>query len=131
MPSRRVPQVPTAAMWAVVGTLVGLGPTVVVAGAGPAAISLAFDAATALHTVADKYVSFNIDTGSLYNGMDFGDPLLRCVAPLAEGTCDWCASEQQEVLARQLVPRSACACDRDGPSKSRPACALRRGPLAL
>jgi hypothetical protein len=42
------------------------------------ALALSFDgAAPPLHTVSDRYVCFNIDTGSLYNGMDFSDPVLR------------------------------------------------------
>ena len=40
-------------------------------------VTLSLDAATPLHTVSDVYVAFNIDTGSLYNGMDFADPVFR------------------------------------------------------
>jgi hypothetical protein len=62
----------------------------VAAGAAAAPITLAFDAVTPLHTVADKYVSFNIDTGSLYNGMDFSDVRLRYAGPVGPPTACSC-----------------------------------------
>ena len=40
-------------------------------------LALTFDAAAALHEVSGQYVCFNIDTGSLYNGMDFTDTVFR------------------------------------------------------
>ena len=40
-------------------------------------LTLSFDASAALHQVSDRYVCFNIDTGSLYNGMNFSDSVFR------------------------------------------------------
>lgn len=56
--------------------LVGLA----VASSGAAAqltLSLSYDDARPLHSVSSRYVCFNIDTGSLYNGMNFSDTVLR------------------------------------------------------
>ncbi len=40
-------------------------------------VSFDFDAATAANTVDSLYVCYNIDTGSLFNGMDFADTKFR------------------------------------------------------
>ena len=40
-------------------------------------LTLDFDGSRPLHTVSSRYVAFNIDTGSLYNGMNFSDLVLR------------------------------------------------------
>ena len=45
--------------------------------AARAQVALDFDVGTVLHTVSDRYVCFNIDTGSLYNGMNFSDATFR------------------------------------------------------
>jgi len=74
---------PTAAHVVRVTALAGL--VTAMAAASPVPITVAFDASTPLYEVADKYVSFNIDTGSLYNGMDFQDKLLRCVRSVPAG----------------------------------------------
>jgi heparanase 1 len=43
-----------------------------------AQLSLSFDpSAPPLHSVDERYVCFNIDTGSLYNGMNFSDTVFR------------------------------------------------------
>ena len=42
-----------------------------------AQLTLDFDGSRPLHTVSSRYVAFNIDTGSLYNGMNFSDTVLR------------------------------------------------------
>jgi hypothetical protein len=36
-----------------------------------------YDRVRPLHIVDEQYINYNIDTGSLYNGMDFGDPKFR------------------------------------------------------
>ncbi len=41
-----------------------------------ATIDVSFDGFYPLFTVRDTYLSFNIDTGSLHNDMDFQDPML-------------------------------------------------------
>jgi len=38
--------------------------------------AVSFDSSTPLHTTNSKYVCFNIDTGSIYNGFDFREPVL-------------------------------------------------------
>ena len=40
-------------------------------------LTLDFDGSRPLHTVSSRYVAFNIDTGSLYNGFNFSDTVLR------------------------------------------------------
>lgn len=42
-----------------------------------AQLAFDFDPSVALHRVSDVYVAFNIDTGSLYNGMNFSDVKFR------------------------------------------------------
>ena len=49
------------------------------AGGAAAQLSLSFDASSPLHRVSPRYVAYNIDTGSLYNGMNFSDPALRTI----------------------------------------------------
>lgn len=45
--------------------------------APPLQLILAFDGTVSRYEVDKLYVNFNIDTGSLYNGLDFSDPKLR------------------------------------------------------
>lgn len=42
-------------------------------------MSLVFNGSEIIHEVDATYVNYNIDTGSLYNGMDFRDPKLRAL----------------------------------------------------
>ena len=42
-----------------------------------AAVVISYEATSPLNVVSDIYLAFNIDTGSLYNGMDFRDAKLR------------------------------------------------------
>ena len=44
---------------------------------GDVSVQLHVDADTPLHTVDQRFLCFNIDTGSLFNGIDFSDPLFR------------------------------------------------------
>ena len=45
--------------------------------AGVVDVALSFNQVSPLHVVDPLYLCFNIDTGSLFNGMDFSDKLLR------------------------------------------------------
>ena len=45
--------------------------------ASSAAVSFSVDVQKAFHTVDEKYVCYNIDTGSLFNGMNFSDVKFR------------------------------------------------------
>ena len=47
------------------------------ASAAAADVSFAFDPSRAQNEVDKRYVCYNIDTGSLFNGMDFNDPKFR------------------------------------------------------
>ena len=53
----------------------------------PPSLSLSFNETIPRFTVDKNYVNFNIDTGSLYNGLNFSDPkLITLVKQLAPAT---------------------------------------------
>lgn len=43
---------------------------------GQSTTTISFDPQTPLHTTNSMYINFNIDTGSIYNGFDFREPVL-------------------------------------------------------
>ena len=62
------------------------GAAALLGAAAAQSLSFDFDGAAPLHRVSPRYVCFNIDTGSLYNGMNFSDAVFRqLVANLALG----------------------------------------------